>query len=254
MRCEHERKQHSENCFITLTYDPEQIPKGHTLRKIDLQRFINTLRKHLWRTYKKKVRFYACGEYGTKSYRPHYHILLFGWEPPAGDRKLLQKSGSDNPTYNSATLNRLWDRGNVVCGSLSLHSAVYVASYISKNHGRKWEFDIICGDGELIRREKEFSLMSRRPGIGSGYVSKYANELIAHDNVILEGREVPLPRYYDEQLVKQQHQTEKELLKTKDKRHKLTWQNTKKENTPERRRVREKYSHSTMKLFSKGEI
>ena len=44
----------------------------------DLQRFLKRLRKYFSKLFKdEKIRYYAIGEYGTSSYRPHWHILLF---------------------------------------------------------------------------------------------------------------------------------------------------------------------------------
>jgi len=33
MRCMHEASLHEENIFITLTYNPENLPEGNTLKK-----------------------------------------------------------------------------------------------------------------------------------------------------------------------------------------------------------------------------
>lgn len=250
IRCLHESKLHAQNCFITLTYDPEKIPKGHTLRKRDLVLFLKRFRKILE---PKKVRYYACAEYGSKTYRPHYHLLIFGWSPSAADRKLLSGRSSDRKVYSSATVNRAWPCGAAVVGDVTLSSCVYVAGYLAKNIGRKREFDVTCDDGEIIRREKEFSLMSRNPGLGTGYVQKYHGELITHDNVIVEGREVGLPRFYDYKLIKEGYQTAENLLAIKDSRRREA-RAYRSENTPDRRKVREKVSQLNLKHFTKGEI
>ena len=64
--------------FITLTYEDEKLPKTsegiHTLCKEDLQKFFKRLRYYYkW----KKIKYYAVGEYGTKTERPHYHAIIF---------------------------------------------------------------------------------------------------------------------------------------------------------------------------------
>lgn len=97
-RCMLEAKSYKDNCFITLTYDEEHCPvKEHnnklvkTLVKEDLQDFIKALRNYV--NYKdgkylkkedsdyKIIRYYACGEYGSKNKRPHYHAILFNFIP-----------------------------------------------------------------------------------------------------------------------------------------------------------------------------
>jgi hypothetical protein len=65
--------------FLTLTYDTAHVPiteKGYmTLCKSDVQLFLKRLRKSLPES---KIKYYAVGEYGGKTMRPHYHLILFG--------------------------------------------------------------------------------------------------------------------------------------------------------------------------------
>jgi len=74
IRCYHESMMWEENCFATLTYDDEHLPKNSSLDKRDLQKFFKRLRK---KYEPKKIRYYACAEYGEKSFRPHYHAAIF---------------------------------------------------------------------------------------------------------------------------------------------------------------------------------
>ena len=76
-RCVLEAKMHDENCFITLTYNDENLPKDYGLCKEDLTLFFKRLRKNTG----EKIRYYAAGEYGDLYGRPHYHACLFGWKP-----------------------------------------------------------------------------------------------------------------------------------------------------------------------------
>ena len=77
-RCVLEAKQYKYNYFVTLTYDDEFLPNRNSLEPKDLQLFIKRLRKHYAKKYPDlKIRFLASGEYGDKSWRPHYHIILF---------------------------------------------------------------------------------------------------------------------------------------------------------------------------------
>jgi len=43
----------------------------------------------------------------------------------------------------------------------------------------------------------EFRVMSRRPGIGRGWLLRYGAEAYQHDSVILDHHEVAVPKYYD---------------------------------------------------------
>ena len=70
--------EHEASCFITLTYNDENLPNPPVVSKREAQLFIKRLRKLL---YPKLFRYYIVGEYGDKSNRPHYHALLFGVSP-----------------------------------------------------------------------------------------------------------------------------------------------------------------------------
>ena len=85
-RCMLESQYHDENYFLTLTYDDDHVPRSgyydeetgewfdtFTLRKKDLQKFHKDLRKKLYGSDKGEFRFFACGEYGDQTFRPHYH-------------------------------------------------------------------------------------------------------------------------------------------------------------------------------------
>ena len=73
--------------FITFTYNNFNLPKtdlGHqTLQKVDFQLFMKRLRSLLdGECIEHNLRYLACGEYGHKTKRPHYHVLL--WNFPCG--------------------------------------------------------------------------------------------------------------------------------------------------------------------------
>ena len=70
-RCVVEAKQYDDNYFVTLTYDDAHLPAKNSLVPDDLQKFMKRLRKHFPNN---KIRFFACGEYGDTSWRPHYHL------------------------------------------------------------------------------------------------------------------------------------------------------------------------------------
>ncbi len=57
VRCVHEAQLHSENCFITLTYAPEFLPKDGSLQVRHFQLFMKRLRKR----FGSGIRFFHCG-------------------------------------------------------------------------------------------------------------------------------------------------------------------------------------------------
>lgn len=180
-RCRHEISLHKENCFITLTYDDENLP-SHTLVKEDFQKFMKRLRKHT----KKKIRYIMSGEYGSKTYRPHFHSIIFGWSP--SNQKLNRYAPSGEPLFTSPILEKLWPYGYHSIGTANEKTAFYIASYALK--GKKHTLpDPITG--ELIQ-VSDYMQCSKRPAIGLDYFNKNKQQLI-------DSRE-NIPRYYQKKL------------------------------------------------------
>jgi hypothetical protein len=195
-----------ENCFVTLTYSPENIPDKNSLVKEHLQKFIKRLRESV---YPKLIRFYGVGEYGEKFDRPHYHILVFGYDFP--DRVLF-KSGRDGAShvYTSGKLAELWKYGYSSVGKVSIESAKYVAAYAAKKQVGKSAEDHYKG------KVPEFALMSRRPGIGSAWFEKFTKDVYPKDFFTIRGVKYRPPRYYDDLMEKKSPKT---LERVKVKRH-----------------------------------
>lgn len=196
----HEAALHEVSAFVTLTYSPEHYPAGGSLSKRELQLFFKKLRKSI---YPRRFRYYACGEYGSDGGRPHYHALIFGYDWP--DKAPIP--GQDGRLWRSESLDRVWGLGYCWIGSVTFDSAGYVARYISKKvfgdlaeaHYRRVDLNT----GELVQVLPEFSLMSRKPGIGSGWLKRYASEVYPSDEVIAKGRPMKPPLFYDRVLKKE---------------------------------------------------
>lgn len=194
MRCMHEKRMHSMSSFLTLTYDDDHLPLGQTLVLDDLQRFMKRLRKVTGNG----LRFYACGEYGELNLRPHYHVLLFNYDFDDKSRiSLLAKSG--NALYTSKVLSGLWTDGFSCVGDVSFDSCAYVARYVMKKRMGEPNGERSCRFTGIVALP-EFTVMSRRPGLGTGYLEKYGDELLIHDSVVFSGREMRPPRFYDAKL------------------------------------------------------
>lgn len=200
LRCLHEAKMWPVNTFVTLTYNDEFLPPGGSLCLRDLQLFMKRLRKA---REPGRVRFFAGGEYGEENKRPHYHLLLFNCGFP--DRVRWTENKRGEWLYVSAECSSLWsvdgrNMGHVSLGEVTFDSAVYCAKYaLKKVNGdlAQDHYQVYDDNGEIFDRVPEFAVMSRRPGIGRGYYDKYGSEVLAHDNVIVAGKEVRPPRYYD---------------------------------------------------------
>lgn len=185
----HEASCHERNSFVTLTYEEDPI----SLRYDHLQQFFRRMRKRGL-----PVRYYACGEYGDGMGRPHFHACLFGQD--FRDDAVPWSDG----LWLSADLMELWGHGFCVAGELSFESAAYVAGYVMKKMTGEAAFDhywrVHEDTGEAVQIEPEKGLMSRRPGIGSGWLDTYMEEVVRDDSVIVRGHESKPPRYYDKRI------------------------------------------------------
>lgn len=244
MRLLHEKRLHRDSCFVTLTYDNDHLPDGGTLVKRDLQLFMKRLRKRRGAG----VRFYACGEYGDRNARPHYHALLFNCE--FADKKYFSENRRGDKYYTSDELRGMWSLGHNVIGDVTFDSAAYVARYVVKKitGSRAAEhYAVVDGSGEVFDRLPEFTVMSRRPGIGDGYYHKYGAEVYAHDSVIINGKEVRPPRFYDDRY---ELTNERELLLIK-RRRKQKALLFKADNTSRRRWVKETIQLKRLKMLER---
>lgn len=179
-RLREELKHAHSASFVTLTYSDENLPwGGHapTLSKRDVQLFIKRVRKENDLKWKHQLRYYAVGEYGTQTRRPHYHVLLFNCE---------------STIYSK--IEQIWGLGRVDLGQVSDASIHYVTKY-HVNYDVNQDAKAIYKEHSI---QPEFALMSRRPGIGSGYVERagdwnYENGYLY---VQKDGYKQSMPRYY----------------------------------------------------------
>lgn len=200
-----EAQCHAKASFVTLTYAEQHLVFGATGAPIlyypDVQRFFQRLRDQIG-----PFRYYAVGEYGEKSQRPHYHLAMFGVDG-----------------VHTSNLHHAWsdDKGQlgfVDVGTLTLDSAQYIAGYVTKKMTKP-------DDPRLDGRPPEHSEMSK--GIGRPFVE----HLIAHHDarlrrylkdtgdvptsLMFQGRDLPLGRYLVGKLRKHYGLDTEEIKKSK---------------------------------------
>jgi len=192
----HESSLHESNCFITLTYNDDNLPADSSLNYRHFQLFMKRLR---FRFPFKKIRFYMAGEYGDQFGRPHFHACIFGLD--FSDKTPLRKSPSGAMLYRSSTLEDLWPFGFSSIGDVTFESAAYVARYIMKkitgNQSADHYEGVDTSTGEVITRTAEFNKMSLKPGIGAGWYDLYKTDVYPHDFVVIKGKKLKPPKYYD---------------------------------------------------------
>lgn len=176
-----EAAQHADNQFVTLTYSDSSLPMVSslksrsnlaTLNPRDLQLFLKRLRFHS----PQKLRFFAVGEYGPQTFRPHYHAGIFNFPRCERGGTLQSHTGRRLwadccPTCNM--VGKIWDQGDIEVRNLDTSKCEYLARYVTKKMTK-------VEDGRLDGRFPEFSRQSRRPGIGALSVVAMADLIEKH--------------------------------------------------------------------------
>lgn len=174
--------------FVTLTYNEETCPRNDlgwpTLSKKDVQKFLKRLRKHT------KTRYYIVGEYGSETFRAHYHGIFFNL--PEFIRMVVD--GEKKVVTTADLLLRTWGNGHIMVGDVNPKSINYVTKYVFKKKDEEYD------NKEL---EKPFSLISLRPAIGANYLQSSGSYHIGTRRfygILPGGTKVNLPRYYKTKL------------------------------------------------------
>ena len=211
-----EQRAHSENYYLTLTYDDKHLPEGANLQKEHLQKYWRRLRKdgHIFR-------YFAAGEYGSKKGRPHYHAIVFS----DGGFKTELGSSKNGITVTDSDFQHRWVHGHVdirpIPGSKDgQRVGGYVAKYVLKGKREKNRPD---------GRNPEFMVCSRNPGIGLDSLDGIAKAIArrgAMPNGIswekeaglhvirLDGKKWPVNRYLREKILAKAGGYERTALNT----------------------------------------
>ena len=225
---------YERNCFVTLTYNDDNLPvmeeqvseeefiKKPSLNKRDFVLFMKKVRKK----YGRGIRFFHCGEYGSATNRPHHHACLFNHD--FGD-KTLWTVRSGVKLYRSEELEKIWQYGNSTIGEVTFESAAYVARYVLKK---------IMGQGAQEHYggiQEEYVTMSRRPGIGRTWYDAFKNDVFLGDKIVVREDKICKPPKYYEKIYDQESRFDLGCIKYRRRK------NTNKENnTYDRLLVREK--------------
>nr|WEW54488.1 MAG: replication initiation protein [Microvirus Sku122] len=210
--------------FITLTYDNDHIKKKQgvsitgelknlpTLNHEDMTKFIKRLRKHFQYYYNEKIKYFYCSEYGPKTKRPHYHMILFT------NVELLITNIGKTKIQNDNGINDLilekWGLGNIGISKFESACAAYVARYTLKKintEKQPWsKFD---------KLEKEKIYMSKRPAIGYQYINKNFENIKENRYKVIPKTNDPnfwLPKTYYNRLKKDNYLTDKQIENLKN--------------------------------------
>lgn len=159
--------------FCTFTIDDDH--NDGYVHKQDLQKFFKRLRHYEDFTY------YAIGEYGTNTYRPHYHAVLF-FKSMSDDKVVLDYY---------YLINSLWSKGFCAPAAVTYRRLNYVLHY----HTRP----------KIVNNKPTFQLFSKGMGIDFlddemiDYLVRTKQTTIKDYN----GNTYVIPRYYRKKLIEQ---------------------------------------------------
>lgn len=177
LRISLESSLYSLNCFLTLTYDNEHFPSDGSVSRSEISAFIKRLRSALSPL---RIRFFACGEYGKRKLRPHYHIIIFNWFP---DDAYHWTFDGKVELFRSPFLERIWKKGYSSVGYVTYSTAKYCAKYLNK----------FAFTGRVRGLNPPFVQMSNRPGIGA--VFAFSSDFDT-GYFYFQGKRRRIPRYF----------------------------------------------------------
>lgn len=184
MRLVHEASTSGSSVFLTLTYSDEFLPLDLSLSVSSLQKFIKRLRK---RFSDRLIKYFSCGEYGEKSFRPHYHLIVFGLSFNELDCYRVSRD-----VYSSRVLEFVWTNGFNSVGFVTPDSTRYVTDYVFKKYS-----------GEKAKEfygEKQIPFKLSSNGLGLSYALSDRERLELNLGLTYKGKKVGLPRYYANKL------------------------------------------------------
>lgn len=179
-RCVLHASLYTQNCFLTLTYDPKQQGFTNELQYKHIQKLTKDLRAFCDYYYDKKIQVFNVHEYGKKGQK-HWHLIVFNHDFSQDPKFELKISPSGY--YNTKRLELLWPYGHHSVGSVTEASAMYQAQYCQKDFK----------NNNLTNGK---SSNSQHSGIGKEYFLKHYKQLLTLGYVPINNRKLPLPRYF----------------------------------------------------------
>lgn len=184
VRLYHETLSNPRNCMVTLTYAPETLPPGGKLSKPDIQKFIKRLRK----LSNRPIKYFAAGEYGEQTRRPHYHVCIFNEDFLGGTNCFLHDRMWVNPR-----LDEIWGLGGTTVVPMEFGSALYVAGYVQKKANDQDTFNLMS-KGSIRQADNA----TGKGPIGYEWLSNNIDLFGNRHDIHIDGTRLPIPgKYYD---------------------------------------------------------
>lgn len=167
-------------CFVTLTYRDEDLPEDKSLHKDELQRFFKRLRWYISRKSDRKIKYFACGEYGSQlnTGRPHFHAIIFGLDFP-------DNTYSIRPDEDASFILDAWDKGFIFVEPVNFERCKYLMKYLFKQETKE----------DYLGREPPFRLSSQ--GLGKSWLYENIDKVLSNPRIrLFQTLTVGIPRYF----------------------------------------------------------
>ncbi len=176
--------------FVTLTYDDEHL-KSDSLIKKDFTDFMKRLRRDLPEG--RKIRYYMCGEYGDKNFRPHFHSIIYGLDNyNQFDRDLIKENWGKCEDFMFEPINNY--RKHSAIEPVCRESIQYVCGYVQKKL-KGVDAQKLYDENGLVRPYNTCS-----NGIGLNFCMENAERLIKNGFTFYNGHKIAIPRYFRDKL------------------------------------------------------
>jgi len=216
-RCYCENKTSTDSCYVTFTYNDENLPKDRSLNKKDMTDFWKRLRYY---NPNAKIRYIYCGEYGDELERPHYHAIIYNYRPK--DLKFYKYNYNEDKLFTSKTLKKIWGKGFVIIGDVTYQSSAYVTRYVTKKIFGKHAEEHYQG------KVKEFIETSRNGGIGIQYWEENKKEIIKNRGLYIKIKNKAklknIPKYYMKKLKEENLEMFEEIQFERMEKANETWE------------------------------
>lgn len=166
----HGRYDFLRKCVVYPRFEDcdNRIPYCNTS---DCQKFLKRLRFHSKNKYNEEIRFYGVSEYGPRTYRPHWHLLLFFNSDELSS--VIQQLVSES-----------WSYGRSTCELSRGGSASYVASYVNSN---------VCLPSLYLQHKEIRARSLHSKGYGNNHVfptQASLHELDKMSSILLNGESI----------------------------------------------------------------
>lgn len=178
------------SAFVTLTYNDENLPYNEgaivpTIRNNDVRKYIDRLRHRvnkltaIPKLCTKKFHYVACTEYGSRTARPHIHLLLLGL-----DFKYFKKMITEE-----------WGKGIVDCGPIVRGGIRYILKYMDTMQYGEYNLRTYTDTG------RETPKMFFSKGLGKEYIISQAGNIAKYGTMKIGRRLVPCGAYWKNKLL-----------------------------------------------------